>query len=334
MKILDKKSKILIIQTAFIGDVILATPVIEAIHNFDSSIRIDMLVRKGNESILKDHPKINKLWIWNKKENKTRNQWHLIREFKKEKYDTIINLQRFMSSGLFTVFSGAKTTIGFDKNPLSFRFTNKVKHNIKNGTHEVERNLSLLQSFIEKPDGKMRLYPSKEDLEIVKQYQNSKYIIIAPTSVWYTKQYPAHKWIDFINKVDSDINIYLIGGPDDSNAIDDIINKSENNNISNLCGKLSILQSAALMKLSLMNYVNDSAPLHIASAMDAASTAIFCSTTPDFGFGPRSTDGIIIEADINLKCKPCGLHGRSECKEEHFNCANSIDTNKLIQRLK
>ncbi len=119
-------SKILIIQTAFIGDVILATPVIEAIYTQNPSIKIDMLVRKGNEGILKNHPKINKLWIWDKKNHKSKNQWRLIREFKKQQYDVIINLQRFMSSGLFTVFSGAKQTIGFDKNPLSFRFTNNV----------------------------------------------------------------------------------------------------------------------------------------------------------------------------------------------------------------
>ena len=331
---MDKRFKILIIQTAFIGDVILATPVIEAIHSHDPSILIDMLIRKGNEGILKDHPKLSKLWIWDKKDKKTQNQWGLIRKFKKQQYDIIINLQRFMSSGLFTTLSGAKSTIGFDKNPLSFRFTHKVKHEIGKGTHEIDRNLSLLNSFISNPQGKMRLYPSAQDFEKIKHFQKSKYIVIAPTSVWYTKQYPAHKWIDFMDKVDPSIQIYLIGGPDDSDDIEAIIEKSNNNSIKNFCGKLSILQSAALMQGALMNYVNDSAPLHIASAMNAASTAIFCSTTPSFGFGPKSDNGVIIEADIKLSCKPCGLHGRRNCKEEHFDCANKIDTNKLLTRIK
>ncbi len=179
----------------------------------------------------------------------------------------------------------------------------------------------------------MALYPENDDFNLVKKYKEKDYIVIAPTSVWFTKQYPENKWLEFINKVNLSINIYLIGGPDDSEAIESIIAKSTRKNIVNLSRKLSILQSAALIKDALMNYVNDSAPLHIASAMGAAVTAIFCSTTPDFGFGPQSENGIIIESDEDLKCKPCGLHGRAECKMEHFNCANKIDTNKLLKRI-
>ncbi|MCK5846414.1 MAG: glycosyltransferase family 9 protein [Bacteroidales bacterium] len=326
-------TKILIIQTAFIGDVILATPIIEAIKLDNPSVQIDMLVRKGNEGILSNHPKINKLWVWNKKDNKSINQWRIIRDLRKEKFDLIINLQRFMSSGLFTVFSNAKHTIGFDKNPLSFGFSTVVKHNIVEGTHEIERNLSLLASIIPDAKAEMRLYPNSEDFTKVEIYKENKYIVLAPTSVWFTKQYPPHKWIDFINKVPLDIKIYLIGGPDDSDAVDDIISKSKSDNIENLCGKINILQSAALMKDAVMNYVNDSAPQHIASSMGAPTTAIFCSTVPSFGFGPRSTDSKIIEYKGVLNCRPCGLHGRSECKEGHFDCANKIDTEELINRL-
>ena len=330
---LIKNSKILLIQTAFIGDVILATPIIEAINNYDSSINIDILIRKGNENLLHNHPKINKLWIWDKKQQKTKNQWSIIRKLQKENYDIIINLQRFLSSGLFTVFSNAKHTIGFDKNPLSFRFNTKVKHIINKRTHEVDRNLGLLKSIIPNPNGKMRLYPSKEDFNKVKQYKTKKYIVIAPTSVWYTKQFPANKWIDFINKIEKDINIYLIGGPDDRKAIESIKQECKSKNIFNLSGDLNLLQSAALMKDATMNYVNDSAPLHIASAMNAPTTAIFCSTITDFGFGPQSTDGITIKYNEELSCKPCGLHGRKECKEGHFDCANRIETQELLDRI-
>jgi len=330
---LIKNSKILLIQTAFIGDVILATPIIEAISNYDSSISIDVLIRKGNESLLHNHPKINKLWIWDKKQNKTKNQWSIIRKLKKENFDVIINLQRFLSSGLFTVFSNAKHTVGFDKNPLSFRFNTKVKHIIGKGIHEVDRNLSLLNSIIPNANGKMKLYPSVEDFEKVELYKAKKYIVIAPTSVWFTKQFPANKWIDFINSIDSDINIYLIGGPADKAAIESIKLKCASKEVFNLSGELNLLQSAALMKDAIMNYVNDSAPLHLASAMNAPSTAIFCSTITDFGFGPQSTDGLTIEYNKELECKPCGLHGRKECKEGHFDCANKIDTKELLDRI-
>jgi ADP-heptose:LPS heptosyltransferase len=102
---------ILVIQTAFLGDVVLATAVIEKLHACLPDASISMLVRKGNESLLKNHPFLKKVIVWDKTKNKIPNLLHTIGEIKKENFDTVINLQRFFSSGLFTIFSGAKTKI-------------------------------------------------------------------------------------------------------------------------------------------------------------------------------------------------------------------------------
>ena len=83
-----------------------------------------------------------------------------------------------------------------------------------------------------------------------------------------------------------------------------------------------------------MNYVNDSAPLHIASAMNANVTAIFCSTIPEFGFGPLSENSVIVQTDQKLLCKPCGIHGFKACPEKHFSCATTINMNTLLQPFK
>ena len=117
--------KILLIQTAFIGDVVLATALVEKIHASVPAVKIDFLVRKGNESLLKNNPHINEVLIWDKKNNKTKNLFGLIRQIRKNRYDKVINIQRYFSTGLLTAFSGAKETIGFDKNPLSFLFRKK-----------------------------------------------------------------------------------------------------------------------------------------------------------------------------------------------------------------
>ena len=92
-----------------------------------------------------------------------------------------------------------------------------------------------------------------------------------------------------------------------------------------LAGKLSLLATAALMERAMMNYVNDSAPLHITSAMNAPATAVFCSTVPAFGFGPLRENGRIVETSEKLDCRPCGLHGYKACPKGHFKCALSID---------
>jgi len=100
-----------------------------------------------------------------------------------------------------------------------------------------------------------------------------------------------------------------------------------------LAGKLSFLESAVLMKDALMNYVNDSAPLHLASSVNAPVTAIFCSTVPEFGFGPLSERSFIVQTKKTLDCKPCGNHGLNKCPKDHFECALTINNEQLLENI-
>ena len=82
-----------------------------------------------------------------------------------------------------------------------------------------------------------------------------------------------------------------------------------------------------------MNYVNDSAPMHLASAVNAPVCVIYCSTVPHFGFGPLSDISNIVEVKENLDCRPCGLHGHRACPKGHFKCAQQIDVQQLLANL-
>jgi heptosyltransferase-2 len=309
--------KYLIIQTAFIGDVVLATPLIEKLHAFLPDAQIDFLLRKGNENLLDGHPFLHEVLVWDKKENKQRNLLRLITRIRNNRYDKIINVQRFFATGLLTVFSGARETIGFDKNPMSFFFTRRVKHQVggKQAVHETVRNQELISIFTDDS-----LY-------------NRKYITISPASVWFTKQYPADKWVTFIRKIPEGLTIYLLGGPGDAAICQYIIDTSGLHEVKMLAGSLTYLQSAALMSRAVMNYVNDSAPMHFASAMNAPVTAVYCSTVPEFGFGPTSDNSHIVEIGKPLYCRPCGLHGYSSCPKLHFRCAWEIDELQLLKTL-
>ena len=323
--------KILIIQTAFIGDVILATAVVEKLHQFYPDAEIDFVVRKGNEGLLANHPFIKKVFVWNKKQNKIKNLLALTKQVKARKYDYAVTLHRFASSGLLLGLSGAKEKVGFDKNPVSYLFTKKIKHIIGDGRHEVERNQQLIESITDAEYAKPKLYPSKENYDAVSNYKTSAYICIAPTSVWFTKQFPKEKWVELINALPHKM-IYLLGAAGDYDFCEDIKSSIINrkSSILNLSGKLNFLESAALMRDAKMNYVNDSAPMHIASAMNAPTTAIYCSTVPSFGFGPLSDNSKIVETKEVLDCRPCGLHGHQACPKGHFKCAYSIEINNLI----
>lgn len=335
--------KFLIIQTAFIGDVILATVLIEKLHADFPDAKIDFLLRKGNEGLLFNHPYLNEVLIWNKKENKTKNLFALIKIMQKNRYEKVINVQRFFSTGLITVFSKAKEKIGFDKNPLSFLFDVKVKHIIgtkENPVHEVQRNLFLVKHFTSNKPATVKLYPSGKDYEKAKrlavngQQSTVNYICIAPSSVWFTKQYPKEKWIEFLQQLPNSLNIFLLGAAADKILCDEIKNALPGSSIINLCGELSFLESAALMQNAIMNYVNDSAPMHIASAMNAPVTAVFCSTVTWFGYTPLSDKSFIVEKEEPLYCRPCTTHGRRECPEKHFKCALDIKTEQLLFTIK
>lgn len=325
--------KILIIQTAFIGDVILATVLIEKLHQYYPEAKIDFLLRKGNEALLKNHPKLNQVLVWNKKENKKKNLRKIIQEIQTTRYDLLVNVQRFFTTGWITARSKAKLKVGYSKNPLSFFFNHKIPHLLQEGTHEIDRNLNLVKQFTDNERVLPRLYPSKEDYEQIKQFQNSAYVCLAPASVWYTKQFPAEKWIDFMNQLPPNLKIYLLGSPDDTILNQKLIKETSHSNVENLAGKLSLLASAALMEQAKMNYVNDSAPMHLASAMNAPTSAIFCSTIPEFGFGPLSEKKSIVEVQEKLSCRPCGLHGKKECPKGHFDCAFKIDITQLLSVL-
>ena len=148
------------------------------------------------------------------------------------------------------------------------------------------RNHFLISSITDVIPSKPKLYPSSQDYEKVSVYKKNPYLCIAPASVWFTKQFPIEKWIEFINQVPDGFTIYLLGERMILIWLKNIIVGAKNKNMINLVGKLSLTASAALMDGAAMNYTNDSSPLHLASAMNAPVCAIFCSTIPGFWFRP------------------------------------------------
>jgi heptosyltransferase-2 len=318
--------RILIIQTAFLGDVILASPVWENLHTAFPNAQIDVVVKKGNESLLAGHPFIKNLYIFDKSQ-KVKNLWKLGKTLRANKYELILNLQRFASSGILTILAKGKESRGFEKNPLSLFFSKRFKHEMKPNWHEVDRNLSLISDLVSSPRRRPQLYPSIDDLNVIHNYQDVPYYCLAPTSVWFTKQAPEQIWIKLIKDLASkQQKIYLLGASSDQKYLDAMAKKAGSEEVVNLAGKLTLLQSAALMACAQHNYVNDSGPLHLASATNAPVSAFFCSTVPEFGFGPLSDKAMIIEVQ-GLDCRPCGLHGHKSCPKGHFRCGEALELN-------
>lgn len=337
----DASSKtILIIQTAFIGDTILASQFARAVKDQYPNSKIHFFLRKGNESVIQGLGSIDKVWVWDKAGGKTKNLFKLIMELRKIRFDLVFNLHRHFNSGLISALMKSPFKAGFQQNPLSFFYTHKVNHliphkNLSGVWHEVQRNLQLLQAAA--PSFKIvdnsKIY--KPELPLLEKHfakvaphVEGNYFVVAPASVWFTKAWSEHKYRELTIELAKMGRVYFIGAPTDKELCDRIregISQTEN-----LCGALNLLDSAALMKKARRVFVNDSAPLHLASCVNAKTTAIFCSTVPEFGYTPLADDSVVVDVGNTLTCRPCGLHGYKACPLGHFKCAEEIEIKKVL----
>lgn len=339
---------ILIIQTAFIGDTILASHFARAVKEQFPESPIHFFLRKGNESVIQGLSSVDRVWVWEKQGGKTRNLMKLIGEMRKYDYHAVFNLHRHFNSGLVTLMMKASHKIGFKQNPLSFFYTNKVNHQIPHYIdqkvpatfwHEVQRNLELLkilrpnlQISHDSKKYKPELPIQQKHLDKIAEYEKvENYFVMAPASVWFTKAWSEHKYRELTERLATMGVVYLIGGPGDFDLCERI--RKDIPHTVNLCGKLGLLDSAALMKKARRVFVNDSAPLHLASAVNAKTTAIFCSTVKEFGYFTLADDSVIIETPEKLSCRPCGLHGHKECPQMHFNCAEKIQIETVVNTI-
>lgn len=317
--------KVLVIQTSFPGDVILASALPESIIRAFPEAEIHFLLRRGNESLFNGHPYLKKVWIWDKKK-KWSSALGLIKAIRRERFDLIVNVQRFFMTGLITALSAAPDRRGFDKNPLSFLYTKKVPHVFREGLHETQRNQQLIEDICGREASAPRLYPP--DIQV----SGKKYVVLAPASVWFTKQWPLEYWSMLASGLDTELDVVLMGGPADMELCSRIEAEVQRPVI-NACGKYTLLQSAGILKRAAAVVCNDSAPAHLATAVDTPTLQIYCSTDTRFGFQACATWHIIIQTPEALSCRPCSSHGRSECPLQHFRCGKSISPEYIQTQL-
>jgi lipopolysaccharide heptosyltransferase II len=335
--------KILIIQTAFIGDTILASHFARSVKNQYPDHEVHFLLRKGNESVISGLASVDKVWVWDKAQGKFLQLIKIIRQLRLMKFDFIFNLHRHFNSGLVTFLVKSKVKVGFRQNPFSWSYTHRVAHQIPfypdgkkdSFGHEIDRNLTLLSSaetsFQPNCSRRPELPLKEAHHDKISAFIQKPFFVLAPASVWFTKAWSELKYQELTKELIQYGTVYFIGAPSDFELCERI--RSNMGGTINLCGKLSLLESAALMASAKRVFVNDSAPLHLASCVNAKTTAIFCSTLPSFGYTPLSDEHKVIEIQENLSCRPCGLHGHTSCPQGHFKCSQDIDVNRVLQTI-
>ena len=315
---------ILIIHTAFIGDIVLSTALVSKVKEKYPDSDIYYLTTPLGKEILKNNPKIKEIIVYDKrgKDKGFVAFISFVRKIRKLKIDVCLTPHRYLRSSILSLLSGASIRVGYDIASLSFVYNKKIKYD--KTKHEVEKLLSFVDDSPKRFE--LEMYPSEKDKikidTILKNFfQNKKIILIAPGSKWFTKRWPEEYFKTLIQNLvkRDDLLIVITGGKEEKE-----IELNLDSKVLDLRGEISLLELAELTKRAILVVSNDSAPIHITSAFpNTRIVGIFGPTVKEFGFFPWSKNSKVFEIN-GLYCRPCAIHGGNFCPEKHFRCMREI----------
>jgi heptosyltransferase-2 len=341
MEILKREGeKILVIQTAFLGDAVLTLPMIGKLKEMNINASIDVLCIPASKEIFLHSPYINEIIIIDKKgEHKSFFSFlKFTRMIRANGYDRIYSPHRSFRSSLLVLQSGVNETYGFSNSSLFHVYKHLIEY--ISSHHEVQRNLDLIGYDYSEKGWKVLpeiMIPESSD-RAIKDYLknnniNSNFAAIAPGSIWNTKKYPLEYYEQVIQYlIEQDFKVIIIGGREEENIGKQLETKFNGSLISS-AGNLTITESIALLKYSKILISNDSAPTHLGICADIPVLTLYCSTVPDFGFYPYNNKSRWLSY-TELECKPCGIHGYYACPLKHFQCGYKLKSELVISAIK
>jgi heptosyltransferase-2 len=320
-------SPTLVIQTAFLGDVVLTIPLLQALAERHGPV--DVITTPGAASLIETHPSVRRVIRWDKNSKSGTGAWELGRQLREQGYERVYLPHRSVRSALIAKLTGARERIGFADAPLLSRALYTETHPRDTTKHESERLLGLLGR--ERPSAEWSMTLTDGDKARAAAWMEGNgirdgFIALAPGSIWGTKRWP---YYPELAKLLGDRQVVVIGGKDDAALADAILAAAPH--ARNSAGRLSLRESAALIQRAAALVTNDSSPLHLATAVGTPILAIFGSTVPAFGYGPvRPGDRV---AEIPLDCRPCSAHGPQVCPLGHHNCMREQRPEQILTQL-
>jgi len=330
----DAPQSVLVIQTAFVGDVILLIPLLEAVKILWVETELDVLVRPPADNLLETLPFVRRVWVYDK-HGRDRGAGGFLRlrgQLRKQRYDLALVPHRSARSGLLAKTAGIPIRVGFNRGGGKSFHTHPVTY--YPSQHEIQRNLQLLSPFgpLPRTDPPV-VIPSEEDLHAVEarmmESEGRRTVALAPGSAWFTKRWP-EAYYAALGKLlaRSGYRVILIGGREDRDLCFRL-EKAIGPAALSLAGDLTLRQSAEALRRCALLVTNDSAPTHLGSAAGTRVLTLFGCTVPEFGFGPCGPRGRAL--GVELYCRPCSDHGRQSCPERHFRCLREITPERVFQ---
>jgi heptosyltransferase II len=319
---------ILVIQTAFLGDVILSTPLLSRLAEQHGPV--DVVTTPGAAGLLEHHPAVASVLRYDKRgaDRGWRGLWRMGARLRSRRYRSVYLPHRSLRSATLALWSGAAERVGFDDSPAALTYTTRITR--PRFGHEVERLLALAgRTGGESAPVTVALTPADQaaaDAWLSMHQVGPRFIAVAPGSIWATKRWPYYQ--ELVARLE--YPSVLVGGQEDARLAGALAAGSAQ--AVSAAGALTLRESAALIRRAAVLVTNDSAPLHLATAVGTPVVAIFGPTVPEFGFGPRRSADLTLGLD-DLPCRPCSKHGPPQCPLGHHRCMRDLSVDQVLQAI-
>ncbi len=347
--------KILVVPKGHFGDMLLMSPVFEALKKSTPEHHITVLAPPQSAEFARRDPYVDEVLVFDRR--KVYPGWKGLKSFvgvlRERAFDTSYTFHRSPRTSLMLKLARIPERIGYGDALLSILSTKRVWKSER--CHEVIRNLELIYNDLS-PDMKSEVdilkrggpiphtdlfsirvpeVPESEISEVVRGYAaaSKPYVVLSPGSAWETKRWSPRGFREVAQDlVRRNYRVLIVGAPPDSAACDEVCRGLElsPDTTTNLCAKTSLLEVVYLVSKAKAVVCNDSLALHLASATKVPTVVVFCATSPSFGFGPWKNRAAIVEKG-DLFCKPCRRHGSRRCPTGTNACMEGVSSLSVLR---
>ncbi len=347
--------RLLLVPKGFLGDVLLTSPVINVLKRAARTPHISVLCSPTLAKLVSRDPLVDDVIVFDRKgEHRGLNGLRrLAAKLREERFDRVYSFHRSPRTSILLWRSGIRDRIAYSDAFLGALYSRRVRRS--SVVHEVIRNLQLVmedlhgevqaqvQHLVEKGEHAEAQFARLRAPEPCHEELSPKvrdvlgggfpYIVIAPGSAWETKQWSPERFRELAAEVvRRNTRVVITGAPSDKPACDAVSRDLPGDFVCNLCGETSVLEIVGLIKGAQALVCNDSLALHIASAVQTPTVAVFCATSTAFGFGPWQNRAVVVEKQ-GLFCKPCSRHGSRRCPTGTRMCMTGVSSAQVLRPL-
>ena len=331
---------ILIVRLSAIGDVVMASPLVEAFKRTFPDARVSWLVEAGSKPVLEANTDLDEVIVWPRGQwnqtlknrrylNFIRQLWSFVRDLRRKKFDLAVDAQGLLKSGIWVFLSGAAARVGIGSREGSRYLMTRVVDR-KDADNRISSQYRLLAEYLglDLGDFKMKVSLGLEAQKYAEEFSgglSSGYAVFCPFTTRPQKHWIEERWRELANRIIDkfELTVVLLGGPDDEKAGGRIA-KPDHPSILNMTGKTTIQQAGALIKSSSLLIGVDTGLTHMGFALDVPTISLFGATAPYLN--TEGTSGTVLYHPMD--CSPCR---RNPTCEGDYTCMKAISTDEVVR---